>query len=160
MVEICKNARAFLASARGQQLHQDTTLDSNPAFRYFAYDSSVGKQTSDSSGKYRVAKRREQSCPTSGSNAWKKTHTCPEPDQSKPMRQDGLWYTTAVENTDVNSIFNVYDSDDTMVRASGMRYSCEEFPAASWVEGGSGSDLSNPRRPCRRSGTSLHGAPR
>lgn len=139
MREICKNAKAFLASSRGKNLHAERELDRS-GIPTFAYDSSVGKGAI-----YRDYQRRQRSCPTKGSRKWRDNHLCPEVDQSKPMRQDGEWFTSALESgTVVNAIANEYDSNGSLLRASHIRYSCEEFPAASWVEGGDGINNNNP----------------
>lgn len=60
---------------------------------------------------------------------------CPEPNQRTVMRNDGPWWTTLLEpNTDVNQIRNMLVNGQTI--ESKMRYSCDEFPPATWVEGG------------------------
>ncbi|KAL2137006.1 hypothetical protein VTI74DRAFT_10482 [Chaetomium olivicolor] len=118
MIEICKNARAFLASTRSQNLYADRSLDTG-VFRVFGYDSSVA--------------------------AGKTPHICPESDQSRPWRHDSQWFTYALQSgTTVNAISNQYDSSGNLVKESHIQYSCEEFPAASWVEGGDSANSNQP----------------
>ena len=64
----------------------------------------------------------------------------PEPDQRVVMRHDGPWPHRDLEpNTNVNQIRNVIPLTGPP-RHSGMRYTCDEFPPATWVEGGDGED--------------------
>ncbi|OIW25494.1 pectin lyase-like protein [Coniochaeta ligniaria NRRL 30616] len=137
MTEICKNAKNFLATTRGQNMHPasphlDLLLPEGIAT--FSYDSNTGEDKGAT--KFRANARRDKSCPDS----WKRTHTCPEWDQSKPWKNDGQWYTSSLDpGTTVNGIMNMYDPHTGFVTVpSWIRYTCEEFPAASWVEGGNG----------------------
>lgn len=116
MTAICENAENFLATPRAQ------------ARRYpyaFAYD--LGGRTT---------KRRRASCPSS----WAKTHSCPEFNQPTVWRQDGAWWTTALDPVQVpnNVIEHVRDNQGRVTSNSYLRYTCDEFPPATWVEGGSG----------------------
>ena len=122
MKEICRNVEDFYASPRGQN-HAPTTR--------FGYDLNTGKNQ-------RAAKRREKSCPT-GTNGWRTYHTCPETDQGIVMRHDGPWPHKDLEpGTVMNAIKNQRDPQGNVIEYSRLRYSCDEFPPATWVEGGSG----------------------
>ncbi|RFU75893.1 pectin lyase fold virulence factor [Trichoderma arundinaceum] len=123
MKEICRNANDFINSPRGQ---------SRPEPMTFGYDLN---------NKVRKPRRRERSCPTAPKgSAWKDFHTCPEPDQKKPMKQNGEWQETDLEpgvNNTNNQIKNKRDSQGNVIEYSKIRYSCDEFPPATWIEGGS-----------------------
>lgn len=60
------------------------------------------------------------------------------------MRHDGQWYYRELEpgSTVTNLIKNYHTS--TGVELSKIRYTCDEFPPASWVEGGNGEDRDQP----------------
>jgi hypothetical protein len=59
------------------------------------------------------------------------------------MRHDGEWFTTALEpGTTTNNIMNKRDTQGKIVQYSNVRYTCDEFPPATWVEGGNGPPLS------------------
>ncbi|KAK1959917.1 pectin lyase-like protein [Colletotrichum sublineola] len=61
------------------------------------------------------------------------------------MRHDGAWYTTELEpGTDIIEIKARPAMNGRPAEISKVRYSCEEFPAATWVEGGSGIGFANP----------------
>lgn len=127
MIEICVNARRFLASQRGRNLHAASGISNS----IFGYDLDTGKDEPKS----HQAWRRDASCPSS----WKNNHACPEPDQSKPWKTQGEWFTDLLEpGTSVNAIMNgpIHNSD--------IRYSCDEFPPATWVEGGEGLNGNGP----------------
>ncbi|KFY31396.1 hypothetical protein V493_01147 [Pseudogymnoascus sp. VKM F-4281 (FW-2241)] len=127
MKDICKNAQNFSLSARGRNLHPGSGIGNN----MFGYDLDTGDTIPPS----RQESRRSQSCPDS----WKSTHFCPESDQQPVMRHDGAWFTTALEPlTTMNNLQNVRDTNGNIVRYSNVRYTCDEFPPATWVEGGSG----------------------
>lgn len=122
MRDICVNAQDFINSNRGQQRNPRTL---------FGYDLNTGK-------KQRAGKRRAKSCPT-GTNGWKTFHTCPETTQNIVMRHDGPWPHKALEpGTTMLNIMNQRDNLGRITEYSKIRYSCDEFPPASWVEGGSG----------------------
>ncbi|KAM3501681.1 hypothetical protein MY11210_009307 [Beauveria gryllotalpidicola] len=125
MKEICKNVEAFQATSRGQNLHPLSGISGN----VYGYDLDTGEDHSHQES------RRSASCPPT----WKATHPCPEVDQSKPMRQDGEWFTTSLEpGSPVNALKHLRDSNNNIIAESGIRYSCDEFPPATWVEGGNG----------------------
>ena len=90
----------------------------------------------------RTRRRRRRVCPT-GRNGWKKDHKCPETDFPQPpvWRSDGVWPTTRLEETNpLDSRFReiaMIKIGDVEQR-SGLQYSCDEFPPASWIEGGDG----------------------
>ncbi|KAL7624109.1 hypothetical protein AAE478_005666 [Parahypoxylon ruwenzoriense] len=126
MTAICQNAQQFINSARGQSRKWRTA---------FSYD--FGGRTT---------KRREASCPSS----WKGYHLCPEVArpgnlaQPTVMRQDGPWPYTALDpvQVPVNVIQHIRDSQGNVVSNSYLRYTCDEFPPATWVEGGKGTATS------------------
>lgn len=124
MREICKNAENFAGTARGQNLHPISGL---PNYVY-GYDLNTG-DTGTGQPNSRQESRRSASCPDS----WIDTHTCPEVDQQKPMRHDGEWFTTAKEQgTTMNNLQNMRDAQGNVVRYSNIRYTCDEFPPATW----------------------------
>ncbi|GAB0145580.1 hypothetical protein EsHS_00006007 [Epichloe bromicola] len=59
-------------------------------------------------------------------------------------RHDGPWMHKDLEPTanDGKTIKHERDSKGNIVRQSGIRYSCDEFPPATWVEGGNGNAVS------------------
>ncbi|RPA74880.1 hypothetical protein BJ508DRAFT_29078 [Ascobolus immersus RN42] len=135
MKAICLNARRWLATPRGLNLLLSGALTPKPytlpAGRYlFGYD--IRNSATDD--------RRRRNCPSN----WNQNHLCPEPDQPDVM--PGPWFTTSTENQDplqVNEIaaerdLDVRSGQIEITRRSGLFYSCEEFPAASFVEGGTG----------------------
>jgi hypothetical protein len=61
------------------------------------------------------------------------------------MRQDGAWFSNALEpNTAINGIINLRDANNQVVEYSKLRYTCDEFPPATWVEGGDNTDGNTP----------------
>ncbi len=119
MKEICENVEAFQATSRGQNLHPLSGISRS----VYGYDLDTGEDQSHQES------RRSASCPGN----WKATHPCPEVDQSKPMRQDGEWFTTALEpGSPVNALEHLRDSNNNIIAESGIRYSCDEFPPATW----------------------------
>ncbi|KYK61874.1 Pectin lyase fold/virulence factor [Drechmeria coniospora] len=136
MRDICKNAELFQASARGLNLHPASGIDNN----VYGYDLDTGDAPT---GEPRSCQeyRRDASCPP----GWKDTHTCPEVDQRKPMKSNGEWFTTSLEpGTTVNNLQHLRDGNNNIIRNSSIRYSCDEFPPATWVEGGNGWDRNTP----------------
>lgn len=47
------------------------------------------------------------------------------------MRHDGEWFTTATE-PGVNTLMHMRDALGNVIRYSNIRYSCDEFPPATW----------------------------
>lgn len=132
MKDICYNAVNFFQSPRGLNLHPDSQLPPGQ----LGYDFNTGKDSTTHS-----TQRRDQSCP----GTWKKNHLCPEYNQRPVMRHDGEWYTTELEpGTKINEIKARPAMNGRPAETSKLRYSCEEFPAATWVEGGSGIGFVNP----------------
>ncbi|KAK1991996.1 pectin lyase-like protein [Colletotrichum falcatum] len=132
MKDICYNAVNFFQSSRGRNLHPNSQIPSGQ----LGYDFNTGKGSTTHS-----SQRRDQSCPGS----WKNNHLCPEYNQRPVMRHDGAWYTTDLEpGTTINEIKALPGINGGPGIRSKVRYSCEEFPAATWVEGGSGIDFANP----------------
>ncbi len=126
--DICKNVAAFRLTARGQSPHPRSGLASD----WFAYDFSSAT---------RKNVRRRHSCPGS----WKNNHACPETDAIMPMRHDGQWYYNDLEpGTQYNIIRNHRSSTGNVDIYSKIRYTCDEFPPATWVEGGDGEDADRP----------------
>ena len=98
----------------------------------FGYDFNTGKRA-----RFRSYQRRSQSCPGS----WKNIHPCPETSQRDVMRNDGVWWHKDLEpGTSINQIRN--HRVGAITTLSKMRYTCDEFPPATWVEGGG--DRSDP----------------
>lgn len=120
MRDICKNADNWFATPRGQSR--------TPRYR-FAYDFNTGKTSA-----FRNDRRRTASC-----GSFKRTVTCPHSDQNIVMRQDGPWrYKDLEPGTTINEIkADVWPNGSR--RPSEVRYTCDEFPPATWIEGGSGS---------------------
>ncbi|RDA91604.1 hypothetical protein CP533_4653 [Ophiocordyceps camponoti-saundersi (nom. inval.)] len=55
------------------------------------------------------------------------------------MRHDGPWLHKSLEpGTTINQIQNLRDPLGRIIEHSRVRYSCDEFPPATWVEGGNG----------------------
>lgn len=126
--DICYNAYNFMKTPRGLNMHPSSEVPSS----VFAYDFNTGKASNKNS-----AQRRSKSCP----GTWKNTHACPETNQRLPMRHDGEWYTQDLEpGTKKNEIKAKPAANNQPAQQSLLRYTCEEFPAATWVEGGSGID--------------------
>ncbi|KAK1966745.1 pectin lyase-like protein [Colletotrichum sublineola] len=126
MTNICENARTFSASARGQNLHPGTTIPAGT----FTYDFGTGEDSWA-----RQSARRGQSCPS----GWGANGRCPQQGQKIPWRHDGHWWTTMLEpNTTTNMLCNQRDATGQILKHSQIRYTCDEFPPATWVEGGNG----------------------
>lgn len=125
MREICKNAQNFAATTRGQNLHPGSKLAND----VYGYDLDTGDSGTGNPNS-RQENRRSASCPLS----WSRTHTCPETDQRKPMRHDGEWFTHLLEpGTTVNNLMNFRDPiTGNVLRYSNIRYTCDEFPPATW----------------------------
>jgi hypothetical protein len=132
MTAICGNLDNFANTPRGQALHPGSGIPGD----VYGYDLNTGGRNS------RQYYRRKQSCPTS----WKKSHSCPEIAQEDVFRHDGKWFTTAIEpGTTINQLANQRDqTTGRVLKYSQIRYTCDEFPPASWVEGGDGSSGSSP----------------
>lgn len=75
-------------------------------------------------------------CPQS----WKDNgRRCPEPDQPNVM--PGPWPFTGLETINPGADLGIQarrSSSGALLERSGRMYSCDEFPPASWVEGGVG----------------------
>ena len=119
MKDICKNAENF------QSRRQAGNPQGFPT-HIFAYDFNGDRRD----------ERRKKSCPSS----WKNRHPCPEPDQQDVMRHDGVWPHKDLEPNSGSSltIRHKRDSQGNIDEYSGVAYSCDEFPPATWIEGGSG----------------------
>ncbi len=125
MREICKNAENFAATPRGQNLHPASGVSND----MYGYDLDTGESPAGFPNS-RQEGRRGASCPES----WIATHPCPEVDQRKPMRHDGEWFTTLLEpQTTTNNLMNERDPiTGNVVKYSNIRYTCDEFPPATW----------------------------
>ncbi|KAK3946878.1 hypothetical protein QBC32DRAFT_225327, partial [Pseudoneurospora amorphoporcata] len=137
IVEICKNAENFAATLRGQNLHPVSGLPND----VYGFDFDIGEWEKglQQPSSHQDA-RRDESCPRS----WKDTHSCPETDQKKPWRNDGEWFTIVKEpNIVMNELANKKDVNGNVISYSKIRYSCDEFPPATWY-GGSGASYNNP----------------
>ncbi|OIW23390.1 pectin lyase-like protein [Coniochaeta ligniaria NRRL 30616] len=130
MKAICENAEQYFGTSRGKHPHPISGLSAE----IFGYDFNTGKQSRQNS-------RRQHSCP----GTWKKGHSCPEQLPETVMRHDGPWWTTALEAfTSVNQLANKRDVNGNIIEYSKVRYTCDEFPPASWVEGGDNTDGLSP----------------
>ncbi|KAF6824052.1 LysM domain-containing protein [Colletotrichum plurivorum] len=130
--DICVNAYNFMKSQRGLYLHPGTEIPSS----LFAYDFNTGKDSDKFS-----EKRRDKSCPGN----WKKAHQCPETNQRLPMRHDGEWYTQDLEPGSKNNLIKSKPAAGNQpAESSKLIYTCEEFPAAVFIEGGNGIDDAGP----------------
>lgn len=119
MRDICKNADNWFNTPRGQSRV--------PRYR-FAYDFNTGKTSA-----FRNNRRRSASC-----GNFKNRVTCPHSDQGIVMRQDGPWrYKSLEPGTTINEIRADVWANGAR-RPSEVRYTCDEFPPATWIEGGSG----------------------
>ncbi|KAH6845713.1 pectate lyase superfamily protein-domain-containing protein [Chaetomium sp. MPI-CAGE-AT-0009] len=137
MTNICQNVNNFKATARGQALHPGTTIPAD----IYTYDFDSG-ETPTGVPNTRQENRRDASCP----KGWKKSHTCPEPvGQQTLWRHDGPWVSTALEQgTTENVLEHERNAQGQITRYSQLRYTCDEFPPATWVEGGNGWDRTTP----------------
>lgn len=134
MTAICQNANTFLISARGA---------ARTPRKAFAYDFR----------RSRADTRRNRVCPN-GQQGWISYHTCPEIAgtgnlaQPKVFRADGLpWYTTALEPNlpaDAGRVLRHRRSNGQIIERSGVKYTCDEFPPATWIQGGAGPQNNNP----------------
>lgn len=74
------------------------------------------------------------------------------------MRHNGEWFSNELEpNTQVNAIED-HRTNGQVDERSKVRYSCDEFPPATWVEGGNGidgTDFSQTRCAAIRCGTGV-----
>lgn len=113
MREICKNAENFAATMRGQGLHPASGLGNN----IYGYDLDTGDSLTGNPNS------RQQS---------RRSVSCPEPDQRKPMRHNSEWFTTLLEpGTTTNNLMNVRDPiTNNMLVYSNVRHTCDEFPPA------------------------------
>ncbi|KAI0097347.1 glycoside hydrolase family 55 protein [Nemania sp. FL0031] len=127
MTAICRNAYNFANTERGMTLHPTSYVGN----KRYGYDLNTGGSTA------RTSRRRSQSCPGS----WKNRHVCPEFDQAPIYRHDGQWWTT---DTRGPSDFYILDEPANAQRRSNIRYSCDEFPPATWIEGGNNIDGTGP----------------
>jgi hypothetical protein len=128
MTAICQNANTFLISARGA---------ARTPRKAFAYDFNSARATS----------RRNRVCRT-GQQGWTSWHACPEiaapGNQAQPSvyRADGLpWWTTALEPNLPAGAARVLAhrrSNGQIVERSGVKYTCDEFPPATFIQGGAG----------------------
>lgn len=146
MTAICDNVKNFFATDRGKQL--PASFDGTMFVMDFSTDKSNTK---------RGPARRDKSCPAKdvlsrGVVKWKKTHKCPEGDQKDVWRNDKVWHTTAIshdqedldeENIPKNILEHERNPDQSIKNRSYLFYTCDEFPAASWIEGGSQPSFAN-----------------
>lgn len=117
MPAICQNANTYLLSAVGSGAQNRLT---------FHYDLKSA----------RAADRRDITCHTTGPRTWKNHHTCPE--VGGPGNRPGPWLLTRLQvGTISNEISQKLDDQGNAV-SSGRYYSSDEFPPATWVQGGGG----------------------
>jgi len=133
MNSICANAKHFMDTTRGKRLHEDDDLDLETAAKTFGFDLNTGKKS-------RKTDRRDQSCP----ETWKDGHACPENGQVEPWRNDRQWWTEKTESGS-NVLMHLRAGQNVVPGGySKIMYTCDEFPAASFVEGGDGLDGKTP----------------
>jgi hypothetical protein len=125
MNNVCDNADNFASTTRGASLHPVSNVPNNK----YGYDFSI----------IRKDRKRDRVCP---SPAWARRpeNACPATLAQAPFRSDKLWWTPNLEpGTTINQIANKRSLATGQVTInSGIRYTCDEFPPASWVEGGNG----------------------
>jgi hypothetical protein len=130
LTAICQNANAYLNSDHG---------NSRTPRKAFAYDFTNN----------RASRRRGRVCPTGTNSGWGSFHTCPEIAgngnlaQPSVYRSDGLpWFTTSLEpNTPAGSgkvLQHSRSSTGRLLEYSGVKYTCDEFPPATFIQGGAG----------------------
>ncbi|KAK4102737.1 glycoside hydrolase family 55 protein [Parathielavia hyrcaniae] len=140
MTSICDNAHIFMQSDRGLHLHGDGHAELDTPYQgapTFGYDFNTGKLGS------RRSDRGDHSCP----GTWKNNHVCPETNQKPVWREIGEWMYTEIEPSGQDHEFNVLRhlrAVNQIAQRSKIRYSCDEFPPATWVEGGDGLSGSTP----------------
>ncbi|PQE32174.1 hypothetical protein CJF32_00009894 [Rutstroemia sp. NJR-2017a WRK4] len=145
MPAICANVQQWLtanAQALPKDFHIQTGNDRNTAIR------------------------RRQSCP----NDWSTKHPCPEPlfqpavvhgygkfingNAGRTMVQFGnSLFTDLTANPPIVSIFTNEIAGTVAGESSGLGYTCDEFPPASWIEGGTG-EISSANTFCAPQGVS------
>ncbi|KUJ14004.1 pectin lyase-like protein [Mollisia scopiformis] len=125
MNNICDNADNFASTTRGASLHTVSNVPNNK----YGYDFSG----------IRKDRKRDRVCP-SPDWARRPENACPATLAQAPFRSDKLWWTPNLEpGTTINQIANQRSLATGQVTInSGIRYTCDEFPPASWVEGGNG----------------------
>jgi len=125
MEDICENSKRFM-EIWGSSLHTQSGLPQN----VFGFDFYTNRKDQNAHSE----RRRDASCPAT----WKNIHTCPEIDQRNPWRDDVEWWTDELEpGTTINELRHLR-AGQNIVGRSNIRYSCDEFPPATWVEGGDG----------------------
>lgn len=146
MTAICDNVKNFFATDRGKQL--PASFDGTMFVMDFSTDKSNTK---------RGPARHDNSCPTKdvpsrGVLKWKSTHKCPEGDQKDVWRNDKVWHTTAISHDQQdldgkglpkNILEHERNPDQSIKNRSWIFYTCDEFPAALWIEGGSQPSFAN-----------------
>ncbi|PGH10678.1 hypothetical protein AJ80_07434 [Polytolypa hystricis UAMH7299] len=119
---LCKTVRNYLpAGASTATLHYDSIADRKNA-------------------------RRDQSCPTD----WAETHGCPESDQPQWKGRGRNYFSDVVMWHDKDGVADpkrladkstkrdAQGKEKTVYRFAGVILTCDEWPAATWIEGGSG----------------------
>ncbi|KAL8363406.1 hypothetical protein RB601_009262 [Gaeumannomyces tritici] len=119
MPNICKNADNWFNTTRGKEHKRKYGMR-------FAFDRNTKKGS-------RKERRRDHSCKN-----FVNTDTCPHSDSAIVMRQDGPWRFKDLEpGTTINEIRADTDPAGNRV-PSFVRYTCDEFPPATFIEGGDG----------------------
>ncbi|KAF1817733.1 uncharacterized protein K489DRAFT_414339 [Dissoconium aciculare CBS 342.82] len=120
MENICQNARLWLAGH----------MVANQVRTEFAYDYKGSRRDN----------RRDESCP----RTWINNGRCPErgmPGQARSYRWNRVTSTGEFWPTvDLAPGSNNLIADDATGRPSEMIYSCDEFPPATWIQGGLGAN--------------------
>ncbi|KAF2714297.1 glycoside hydrolase family 18 protein [Pleomassaria siparia CBS 279.74] len=137
MPAICQNAQNWHSNAALSAWHTQGEYAG-----WFSYDLGASESQLD-----RGNARREQNCP----HTWKGTilqPRCPETNQPRVVPplydMNGIGVTALAPQTGPNLIEIIADGKDSPIpsvgqlQPSGRMYTCDEFPPASWIEGGVG----------------------
>ncbi|RCI15299.1 hypothetical protein L249_7000 [Ophiocordyceps polyrhachis-furcata BCC 54312] len=130
MPAICRNAKNWMENTT------KSVWDSREANDTFSYDLLATTRS--------YYQRRWDSCPYTWSDWPKAVSRCPEKDQPRVM--PGPWIHEGLERAKPKVSMEIESTANATYAAnlvhdpgrSGRQYACDEFPPASWVEGGSG----------------------
>ncbi|KAF2720853.1 glycoside hydrolase family 18 protein [Polychaeton citri CBS 116435] len=136
MPAICRNAQKWMdTTARGKAFDKDLLRVANLPRVDWVFGS-------DGDGDPYNGKRNRAMCPPV---KWHATHTCPEQDQ--PAVMPGPWWTKDLYQGALGVVHEIQGNVDAagdVIERSGLYYACEEFPPASFIEGGNGLDAQTP----------------
>jgi hypothetical protein len=123
MNNVCQNYENFRSTARGINPHPLSVL----GYDVYGFDFNTTRKD----------RRRAIMCPSSWKN--NPSNRCPATGSIHPFRSSQMWWTADLEpGTLVNQIANQRGPGGQLIKNSGIRYTCDEFPPATWVEGGGG----------------------